>query len=150
MTAPPLKRKRSTVPTSTLSSPPSLGLVPSSTNPATPINILDTKSLRGVPVVETMAEAQPTHTPVSDDSSDEEQVDSDLEDGDTVLSRGWPRNHHNLEKHGFRPVWTSSDGYPGSEIPADIKEFLDEDGTCSKSDIHLLSRQKELMKLIYV
>jgi hypothetical protein len=100
-----------------------------------------------------MAEARPTHTPTSDDGSDEEeeQFDSDLEDGDIVLSRGWPRNHHNLEKHGFQPVWTGSEGYPGSEIPADIKELLDEDGTCSKSDIHLLSsRQKELMKLIYV
>jgi len=43
--------------------------------------------------------AEPTH-------SSEEEDDPDWEDGDTVISRGWPRNHKTLVKHGFGPVWT--------------------------------------------
>jgi hypothetical protein len=41
-------------------------------------------------------------------------------EGDAVLARGYPRNHHNLVKHGFRPIWTCQEGYPEDEIPADI------------------------------
>lgn len=68
----------------------------------------------------------------------EEAFDSDLEDGDTVIARGWPRNRRNLAKHGFRPVWTAWDGYPGDEIPADIQEWLDENGERSESSFNLL------------
>ena len=57
----------------------------------------------------------------------EESDDSDLEDGDTVLPRGWQRNPKNLVKHGFRPVWTSEAGYPEAIIPSDIMEYLNED-----------------------
>jgi len=53
--------------------------------------------------------------------------DSDWDDGDEVIARGYPRKYEHLEKHGFRPVWTMWDGYPG-EIPEDIREYLDEDG----------------------
>ncbi|KAJ5336438.1 uncharacterized protein N7506_004460 [Penicillium brevicompactum] len=56
--------------------------------------------------------------------------DSDLEDGDTVIACGWARNMANLKKHGFRPVWTSSNGYPDADIPSDIMEYLDENGSC--------------------
>lgn len=47
-----------------------------------------------------------------------ESGNSDLEDGDTVIARGWARNMANLKKHGFRPVWTSSNGYPDTDISA--------------------------------
>lgn len=59
--------------------------------------------------------------------------DSDLEDGDTVIACGWARNMANLKKHGFRPVWTSSNGYPDADIPSDIMEYLDENGLCGES-----------------
>lgn len=62
----------------------------------------------------------------------QENFDSDYDEGDAVLARGWPRNHHNLAKHGFRPVWTSQDGYPEDEIPADIQAWLDKNGKRSK------------------
>ncbi|CAG8136752.1 unnamed protein product, partial [Penicillium nalgiovense] len=58
----------------------------------------------------------------------EKAFDSDYDEGDAVLARGWPPNNHNLAKHGFRPVWTSWEGYPGDEIPEDIREWLDENG----------------------
>lgn len=90
--------------------------------------------------MEKMAGPEP-HIPTNDDDSNEDdvQVDSDLEDGDRVIARGWPRNHDNLVKHGFRPVWTMSGGYPSTEIPADIEELLDDDGKCSKFDFHILT-----------
>lgn len=59
--------------------------------------------------------------------------DSDWDDGDEVIARGYPRYHLNLEKHGFRPVWTHWAGYTG-EIPDDIREFLDENG--KRGDSH--------------
>lgn len=61
-----------------------------------------------------------------------EEQDSDLEDGDRVLTRGWPRNHRHLERHGFAPVWTHEDGYPQPEIPEGIMRWLDDDGNSSK------------------
>ncbi|CAG8092065.1 unnamed protein product [Penicillium salamii] len=74
-----------------------------------------------------MADEEPIR-PEEDDSY--QSGDSDLDDGDTVLTRGWDRNHKNLAKNGFRPVWTSSDGYPETPIPSDIMEYLNDDGTC--------------------
>ncbi|CAI7603904.1 unnamed protein product [Penicillium viridicatum] len=65
----------------------------------------------------------------------QENFDSDYDEGDAVLARGWPRNHHNLAKHGFRPVWTSQDGYPEDEIPEDIQAWLDENGERKTADI---------------
>ncbi|CAI7626819.1 unnamed protein product [Penicillium glandicola] len=64
------------------------------------------------------------------DQETEDNFDSDYDDGEAVRARGWPRNHRNLAKHGFRSVWTSQGGYPGDEIPADIGEWLDENGQC--------------------
>lgn len=58
--------------------------------------------------------------------------DSDFDDGDNVIARGYPRNLDHLERHGFRPVWTHWAGYSG-EIPDDIGEYLDENGECSES-----------------
>ncbi|KAJ5470583.1 hypothetical protein N7530_007940 [Penicillium desertorum] len=62
---------------------------------------------------------------IEHEGESEETFDSDYDEGDAVLARGWPRNHHNLAKHGFRPVWPSREGYPGDEIPEDIREWLD-------------------------
>lgn len=61
------------------------------------------------------------------------EQDSDLEDGDQVLTRGWPRNYHHLERHGLAPIWTHDEGYPHSEIPEEIMRWLDEGGNSSKS-----------------
>lgn len=67
-------------------------------------------------------------TPASADGDElDTSTDSDFDEGDEVIARGYPRNHANLEKHGFRPVWTHWAGYPG-EIPDDIREYLDEHG----------------------
>ncbi|CAI7590803.1 unnamed protein product [Penicillium bialowiezense] len=71
-----------------------------------------------------MTEPEPDKQDVATDDSD-----SDPDDGDTVISRGWPRNPANLKRHGLRPVWTSQDGYPDTPIPSDIMEYLDEDKT---------------------
>jgi hypothetical protein len=78
---------------------------------------------------------QPDEAPSEDLSHKDPKSDSDsdYEDGETVLARGWPRNYRNLAKHGFRPVWTTWDGYPG-KIPSDIAEYLDDDGNCSEFD----------------
>lgn len=73
----------------------------------------------------------------------DESSDSDYEEGDVVLARGWPRHHHNLAKHGFRPVWTSRNGYPGDEIPADIREWLDDNGQRSRCYRFLLFLSRE-------
>ncbi|OQD78441.1 hypothetical protein PENDEC_c001G01312 [Penicillium decumbens] len=77
---------------------------------------------------------RPPDTQPAGDDEDELNVssDSDLDDGDEVIARRYPRNHLHLEQHGFRPVWTPWEGYPG-EIPADIREYLDEDGTCGSA-----------------
>ncbi|KXG45191.1 uncharacterized protein PGRI_041040 [Penicillium griseofulvum] len=69
------------------------------------------------------------------DHEEKEHFDSDYDEGDAVLARGWPRNHRNLVKHGFRPVWTSQEGYPEDEIPADIQEWLDENGQRRSAEI---------------
>ncbi|KAJ5955260.1 hypothetical protein N7501_009539, partial [Penicillium viridicatum] len=69
------------------------------------------------------------------DKGSDNPSDSDYDEGDTVLARGWPRHHHNLAKHGFRPVWTSQNGYPGDEIPEDIQEWLDENGQCKTAQM---------------
>ncbi|KAJ5836435.1 hypothetical protein N7447_002461 [Penicillium robsamsonii] len=72
-----------------------------------------------------------TTTRESTDQEDHERTwepDSDYAEGDAVLARGWPRNHLNLAQHGFRHVWTHRNGYPEDEIPADIKEWLDDNG----------------------
>jgi hypothetical protein len=69
---------------------------------------------------------RPTHE--GHGHEEEETFDSDYDEGDAVLARGYPRNHHNLVKHGFRPIWTYHEGYPEDEIPADIQEWLDENG----------------------
>ena len=69
----------------------------------------------------------------------EEHYDSDCDEGDAVLTRGYPRNHHNLKKHGFRPVWTCDEGYPEDEIPADIKEWLNENGERRQFSFFLFS-----------
>lgn len=70
--------------------------------------------------------------PSSADGDEPEDSDSDWDYGDEVIARGYPRKHNNLERHGFRPVWTQWEGYPG-EIPADIGEYLDENGKCGES-----------------
>lgn len=62
-------------------------------------------------------------------SISDQSGDSDLDNGDTVISRGWPRNEANLAKHGLRPVWTSYCGYSDSTIPSDIEEYLYENIT---------------------
>jgi len=59
--------------------------------------------------------------------------DSDMEDGDRVLTRGWPRNHRHLERNGFAPMWVYGEGYPHEEIPEEILLWLDEEGNSSKS-----------------
>jgi hypothetical protein len=69
---------------------------------------------------------------IEHEGESEETFDSDYDEGDAVLARGWPRNHHNLAKHGFRPVWPSWEGYPGDEIPEDIREWLDGNAQRSK------------------
>lgn len=77
-----------------------------------------------------------THTPDPiSPAGDPESSDSDLDsdDGDKVLSRGYPRDLRNLVANGFRPVWTANEEYPDKNIPLDILEFLDEDGTRRKS-----------------
>lgn len=79
-----------------------------------------------------MADTAPAR--VNEGSDELEQAsDLDSEDGDAVIARGWPRDHHNLAKKGFRPIWTTRDGYPEKEIPADIREWLDENEERSKS-----------------
>lgn len=85
----------------------------------------------GAQMTEDMADTRRT-MPEGSNEELETSSDSDLDDGDEVIARRYPRNHLNLEKHGFRPVWTHLAGYPG-EIPADIGEYLDENGQCGKS-----------------
>ncbi|KAJ5908337.1 hypothetical protein N7495_001019 [Penicillium taxi] len=53
-----------------------------------------------------------------------------LEAGDSLLHRRCVRDPNDLEKNGFDPVWTSWGGFPG-DIPGDIQEWLDPDGTRS-------------------
>ncbi|KAJ5334781.1 hypothetical protein N7452_007184, partial [Penicillium brevicompactum] len=96
---------------------------------------LDTKTLSRLPnpkthsgflnSIETMAQAELDRLSIGTESGN-----SDLEDGDTVIARGWARNMANLKTHGFRPAWTSSNGYPDADIPSDIMEYLDENGLC--------------------
>lgn len=66
------------------------------------------------------------------DKESDDPYDSDYDEGDTVLACGWPRHHRNLPTHGFRPVWTSQNGYPEDEIPAEIQAWLDENGQRSE------------------
>ncbi|KAJ5271647.1 hypothetical protein N7524_004916 [Penicillium chrysogenum] len=76
---------------------------------------------------------RPTHE--GHGHEEEETFDSDYDEGDAVLARGYPLNHHNLVKHGFRPIWTCQEGYPEDEIPADIQEWLDENGQRKSTEI---------------
>ncbi|KAJ5661390.1 uncharacterized protein N7477_009006 [Penicillium maclennaniae] len=129
MAAPLLKRKRSVSNNSTSSVP-----LPTLCSPNTPITIPDIESSRDVSIVENMAEVGPVDILTNDGARDEENVqdDSDLEDGDQVMSRGYPRNPDNLVKHGFRPVWTLSRGYLSSDFPADMEEVLNDIDTSKK------------------
>lgn len=85
----------------------------------------------------------PSGSPRHESQEADETSDSDYEEGDAVLARGWPRHHHNLAKHGFRPVWTSPNEYPGDEIPADIREWLDDNGQRSRCYRFLLFLSRE-------
>ncbi|OJJ45692.1 hypothetical protein ASPZODRAFT_17140 [Penicilliopsis zonata CBS 506.65] len=53
---------------------------------------------------------------------------SDSEDTEVMISRRGVRPVGELQKHGLRPVWTGSRGYPAEVIPDDIAEWLDDQG----------------------
>lgn len=54
------------------------------------------------------------------------------------------RDEDELEKHGFRKVWTAWGGYPG-DVPGDIEEFLDDDGRRGK---YILFERYKLLNYI--
>jgi hypothetical protein len=61
----------------------------------------------------------------------ENDDDTDSEGNEEFLTIRRIRDEADLPKHGLDPVWTSWGGYPG-EIPDNIKEFLNDDGTRRK------------------
>lgn len=108
----PKRRRLESVPPSN----DSPGSLPSVVEPSTPMNVNETSA------------------PLMTDPDSECEMDSGVEEvtqEEQYEARenddNGPRDERDLEKHGFRPVWTSWDRYPG-EMPDDIKEFLDENG----------------------
>ncbi|KAI9034820.1 uncharacterized protein KD926_005347 [Aspergillus affinis] len=115
--------------------------------PASPI--LQSQLPRDSSILQNMANAEPTRASARDTPTDEEDeiLDPDLEDGDQVIARHWPRNHENHEKHGFRPVYISNRGYPSPDIPADIEELLNLDRT---SRAKVIVWPREITKYDYI